>query len=382
MMIYRDPNSPTVSIFHWNADETGKLSYAGAVNGGTHAYWDSVIDSPVYKGKAFVGDFNGDGKTDLMMIYRDPNSPTVSIYHWNADPSGKLTFAGTGGGGTHAYWDSVIDSPIYKGKAFVGDFNGDGKTDLMMIYRDPNSPQVSIYHWNAIPPAADSLSNINSSQGRTLTLTLKPLSGGADYVRNTDATYPAVDVQAPFYVVSSVSSSNALGGTLTTNYKYGGLKAEVGTGRGLLGFAWTQATSVETGITVRTDYRQDWPYIGLPSQIKKTISSGGGPNNQLSLATYTYACLNPALGSACTVATGNRYFPYASLSVESNWDLNGAVLPTVTTANQFDSYGNATQVVVSTGDGYSKTTNNTYTNDVPNWFLGRLTRSTVQSTTP
>jgi hypothetical protein len=57
-------------------------------------------------------------------------------------------------------------------------------------------------------------------------------------------------------------------------------------------------------------------------------------------------------------------------------------LPTVTTSNQYDSFGNATQVVVSTSDGYGKTTINTYTNDTTNWYLGRLTQSSVTSVAP
>jgi hypothetical protein len=51
--------------------------------------------------------------------------------------------------------------------------------------------------------------------------------------------------------------------------------------------------------------------------------------------------------------------------------------PTATTAFQCDPYGNATSVVASTPDGFSKTTN-TYNNDT-NWYLGRLTRATVTS---
>jgi len=63
--------------------------------------------------------------------------------------------------------------------------------------------------------------------------------------------------------------------------------------------------------------------------------------------------------------------------------VNGAVLPTVTmTYSGLDLYGNVGTITVSTSDSYSKTTTNTYTNDVPNWLLGRLTRSSVQSTVP
>jgi hypothetical protein len=72
-----------------------------------------------------------------------------------------------------------------------------------------------------------------------------------------------------------------------------------------------------------------------------------------------------------------------SQSVSSGYDLNGAVLPTVTTTTVYDAYGNPTSVIASTGDGYSKTTTNTYaTPDTANWFVGSLTRSTVTSVTP
>jgi hypothetical protein len=58
------------------------------------------------------------------------------------------------------------------------------------------------------------------------------------------------------------------------------------------------------------------------------------------------------------------------------------VLPVATTTYAYDTYGNPTQIVVGTNDGFSKTSTNTYTNDATNWFLGRLTRSTVTSTAP
>jgi hypothetical protein len=69
-------------------------------------------------------------------------------------------------------------------------------------------------------------------------------------------------------------------------------------------------------------------------------------------------------------------------STAAGSDLDGSVLPTVTTTNQYDAYGNPTQVVVSTSDGFTKTTTNTYSNDTVNWILGRLTGAAVTSTTP
>jgi hypothetical protein len=131
-----------------------------------------------------------------------------------------------------------------------------------------------------------------------------------------------------------------------------------------------------------TEYRQDWPYVGLPSRqmrIEPGINYGGSWPSQTD---NTYGCVDPSTGGACSVAPGKRYFPYTSKSIESGYDLNGAGFPTVTTTQQFDAWGNATVMTVSTNDGHSKTITNTYQNDVSKWHIGRLLRSKVQSTAP
>ncbi len=59
--------------------------------------------------------------------------------------------------------------------------------------------------------------------------------------------------------------------------------------------------------------------------------------------------------------------------MSSGHNLNVSVLPPVTTAYQYTAFGNATQVVASTPDGFSKT----IANDVTYWLLGQLTRASV-----
>jgi hypothetical protein len=66
-------------------------------------------------GPIFTGDFNGDGKTDVMM-WRD------STKSWTVNLSTATGFNTLEWGGA---WGS--DGPI-----ITGDFNGDGKTDVMM----------------------------------------------------------------------------------------------------------------------------------------------------------------------------------------------------------------------------------------------------------
>lgn len=256
----------------------------------------------------------------------------------------------------------------------LADFDGDGFPDIVGSLGSGTSVARTA---RTNPP--DWIASLANGVGATTTLTYGSLSSSANlYLKGAGATYPQADITAPLYVVATAKLPNALGsGYLTNSYKYGGLRVDM-SGRGLLGFGWMEATQTDTGISTRTDFRQDWPYTGFPLQMTKLLP-GYGNNGILGWTSNSYACVNPQTGSACAVVAGNRYFPYVSQSTEFGWDGNGASLPTTQTTNTFDSYGNATQITVSTSDGFNKTTTNTYTNDTTNWLLGRLTRSQVAS---
>lgn len=204
------------------------------------------------------------------------------------------------------------------------------------------------------------------------------------FSRDGNAVYPVVDIQPALLIVSEVRASNGIGGEYRSTYRYAGAKAHAH-GRGFLGFRQMTVRDEQTGIEQISTYRQDYPYTGLLlSREKKLSATAGAAGPQLNLTSNSYDA------DTLTIANGGgqRRFVKLTQSVEQSWELpasgtsNGTALPTVTTSYQYDAYGNATRVGVSTGDGYSKTTTNTYTNDVTNWFLGRLTRAVVQSVTP
>jgi hypothetical protein len=170
------------------------------------------------------------------------------------------------------------------------------------------------------------------------------------------------------YVVSRVDTSNGVGGTYSSTYAYSGARLDL-SGRGFLGFGQMTVKDLQTGIADTTSYRQDFPFIGLVSSTNRALGT-----QTLGQSTSTYQSYDTS-GTA-------PYHVYLTQNVSSGADLDGSALPTVTTTNQYDAYLNATQVVVSTPDGFSKTTTNTYTNDVTNWYLGRLTRATVTNVAP
>ncbi|WP_073763200.1 FG-GAP-like repeat-containing protein [Streptomyces sp. CB02923] len=95
--------------------------------------WDSGSDSWNWESsKLAAGDFNGDGKTDLAVLYNYGRSAD------GRNQSALWTFTSGGSAGFAAprkVWESGKDSWSWESsKLAAGDFNGDGKTDLAVLY--------------------------------------------------------------------------------------------------------------------------------------------------------------------------------------------------------------------------------------------------------
>ena len=309
----------------------------------------------------YPGDYNGDGITDLYLIGQS-NSYFCAGQALTTSPNCVQTVFNND-------WKNAY-------AIFPGDFNGDGITDLYLV----GPAQYGSYFVSGATARPDVLTSVTSGLGAVTALTYKPLTDSTVYTKGSGSVYPTIDFQGPLYTVSATTTSNGIGGILQVTYNYSGAKIDLN-GRGFLGFNTLQSTDPQ-GITSSTTFRQDWPYVGLPSGARKTVPSGGN-NGLLSEVNNSYACINTQTGQSCVVAAGNVYFPYTSQSVENSWDLDGSGLPSVfTMTGSYDNYGNAGQIMVSTSDGHVKTTTNNYTNDTANWILGRLVRSQVTSMVP
>jgi hypothetical protein len=225
-------------------------------------------------------------------------------------------------------------------------------------------------------PGSYSLSSVSNGLGAQTTLTYKSLSeAGSPYTRDTGAVYPTVEFQGSLYVVSELQKSNGIGGTVSASYAYAGARGN-SEGHGLLGFREVTVTDPQTGIAQVTTYRQDFPFIGLVASETKKL--GALTLNQV---TNGYA-FKDVSGGTTIGPTSAPYQVFLTQSAAASADLDGSVMPSITSTYQYDAFGNPVQIVVSTSDGFSKTTANTYSNDASNWLLGRLTGATVTSTTP
>ena len=215
---------------------------------------------------------------------------------------------------------------------------------------------------------------LTTGLGAVTNITYKPLTDNSVYTKGSGAVYPYLDLQAPLYVVSHVTNSDGIGGNYAMDYTYTGAKSHL-QGGGFLGFNQVTAHDPQAGIRTTTVFRQDYPFQGMPLTTQK-VTDSLVPLSQ-SNNTYTDTLLNPTLSPV-------YHQSLLTMSIDTSYELNGSLVTTVTSTTQYDGYGNPTQIVVSTGDGYSKTTSSSYDNiiDSNRWFLGRLRRSTVTSVTP
>jgi hypothetical protein len=395
--------------------------YVGLSDGLGFGHWSWINPMPMINwdapgAKSFLADVNGDGRADLVhtqngsfyvglsdglgfghwswinpipMINWDANGVNSFLADVNGDGRADLVhtqngsfYVGLSDGLGFGHWSWINPIPMINWDAngvnsFLADVNGDGRADLV------HTQNGSFYVGSRSDPLPDLAASVTDSLLRTHSIAYKPLTDGAVYAKDSGvdaASYPNLDLQPALHVVHSIASSSGAGGVRTTTHKYGGLKASH-EGRGSLGFRWQDSYQTVDGTQLRTraEFRQDWPYLGLTSVVRKSR----GADALLGQVTNQYDCRDPLSGNACTVTAGNRFFPFVWRSVESGADLNGAALPTVTTDTQYDGAGNPTRVEVSTPDGYRKTTTNSYAPpDTANWRLGRLLRSTVESASP
>jgi hypothetical protein len=332
-----------------------------------------------------IADLNGDSKVDIFWDYVDPAGESLGTRKaWLSNGDGSFTILDNFGGLDGTFTSNYQASNNHVGwlPSLPTDFNGDGKSDIFWSYKANNIGIRSTALWTTDGIVPDLLSNITTGLGATTTVSYDTLSHGAPYSKDNTASYPVVDFMGPLSVVTRVDApamtAASPGAVYTTTYNYAGAKVDL-SGRGFLGFRQITATDLQTNIVQTTSYRQDFPFVG--SVASQTRSVGSVTIGQV---TNTYLFANSS-GAAAISAPSSANAPYvASLqsSTTTGSDLDGSVLPTVTTSYQYDRYGNPTQVVVSTSDGFSKTTTNTYTNDATNWFLGLLTGATVTSTTP
>ncbi|MBT9458297.1 MAG: choice-of-anchor D domain-containing protein [Burkholderiaceae bacterium] len=317
-------------------------------------------------------DLNGDGRDDILKWHDLPE--WNRLYLSNGD--GTFTESQT--------FTSMMPTYLRTGNGafdFIGgDFLGTGGVQLLRLARGATDgtgwPNQNLL---MVPPGvgrpADLLIAVTSSTGSRTSLTYTPVANPGDSAPRyrTDrtqgatpnpkaATWPMIDVALPLWVVTNVTTDSGVGTSqVATDYSYLGLKADT-RGNGLQGFREIRRQSQGANgdaLTSVSHYLQQPAYQGLVARAHMYAGAGlADPTGLVELSktinTYCDAAKSEAEALAatetvpCDVEASLVRRPYLRKSEQTKRDLNGVMLPAVTTVSTVTRWGDVKQMDVTT----------------------------------
>lgn len=255
-------------------------------------------------------DMDGDGKTDLLALKSD--------YKYHGGFHNHYSFRNTQVAWLRSTGEKLVQEKVVftngetdaiGGNVIVGDFTGDGQMSIMGYGKN-------IYNVNASDPIKMRLyatQNYSVSSGKINTVTdgLGNVTS-IEYASLTDSTvclptitsakFPVVDIRPDLVMVK-----RSLAHGLTTDYRYGGLKAHV-QGLGLIGFERTQSKVSFNNETTESIVDEWNPKYYTPQKV--TTRSSVGDWKASSTSTISFVELN------------GTYFSYPKEQVATDYDGN------------------------------------------------------------
>ena len=353
---------------NWSiAYSTGNISYPSVSYFESHSFaFQNTVD--VANHKIMVADYNGDGKSDILHAYM------ISPYN-QPNPASVIKIYYSLGDNVFTTPNAInVSNDLDQETLMYGDFNGDGNVDyLRRPYND--ALPVDFYYFNKDNKEL-LLQKVLNGFNQLTTFTYDYLTRENVYVKETDATYPLIDVQPPIAVITSVTVPDGVGGNNTTTYSYEGAKIHR-KHKGFLGFHFVTANNDVNETKTQSEYEfivygtpklDGSQYVGATPYIIEAYSTELG-EELVSKITYD--------NRQRTISGGTRFFPYVDNVTTEYYKNTNIYSPTNYETFNYDYYGNLLNHSISYANGTgTKTTVNTY-EQYNTWIPSHLKTSTV-----
>ena len=427
---YTPPQSPKnwslVRVGDFNGDgltdvmnTNGDTRFLLSDGTGTYA-WDSRVLSMACPGNYEdhqVGDLNGDGKSDILVYSREydyndnryyryfvvyestgngfsrhyvgmrkPGDCSLTLADVNGDGRDDMvTFNNTSsessGGQNAAFHINInsgrqfvqynygIGSALDKWSFAQGDFNGDGRIDLLCTSNGTGSDWSG--YWIYLVPTSPHqlIHSVTDVLGNTTTIEYGYMTDATVHEQGTTVSNYCRSFTAPWPLVSRVTVPDGIGGTRSTTYRYHNALLHK-RGRGAMGFERTIVRDEATGTETATHYRVDpEEFVMMPDH--RTVTINGHLIEETEMADTLIRTHSHVFSILPKESTTWKY--------EYN---TGELVSQLTTMQEYDSHGNVICLVTETP--YKTVVNvNTYADDTTHtgttsrWLLGRLASATV-----
>lgn len=306
--------------------------------------------------KIFVMDLDGDGFDDLIAVNKTTasgnNTNNLFYYHNNAINTGS-DFSSVAG---------INTKGLDEWNFHFGDFDGDGKTDIICTSNWEKNSWNGIKRYAAKSGENNLLSKITDGMGNATEITYRHMSDPAVYQRGTTFSYPMSSFGSSWPLVYEVKTPNGIGGNDIKRYTYENALMHR-RGKGVLGFQGFTEKDMTNDVTTTSSFGLLAKPVMVNTQIVTKVGSRTVSTNNM---VYSTKDASSASFWYVPVSTVENKFDYVS----------GTHLSTTTTTLEYDQYGNVTKSTTSNGS-VTTTTVNKYTNNTSKWILGRLTESTV-----
>jgi RHS repeat-associated protein len=389
------------SLFRFSSSDPAGFGQTEVGAGRPRPSFGSALDASS-NARVLVGDFNGDGSSDLLIIRPTATTPSAaelwigisigSRFDWSL---GQSTWG----------WGPIADAHG-DGRWFVGDFNGDGKSDVLFNWTDgsfwvgtaPGAQTMSFARWTRVPgwssvlgahtPARVHLGDfdgdgrldygfawpdgtwwIGPSAGATpdlMTSFTNGLGGTTTIAYTPSSAWPSANAPPISPTVASVTVDDGGGGAATTRYQYAGGYYDAAERR-FLGFGYLkQLLPCLTGETdcpyLETWFRQTYGSLARPQRVDRRTQSGA----LLSSTLYEYnASAAPPFVSQ---ETGRWEYLYDGVGAACPGNCKRTYL-----SRAYDSWGNLT-LETSYGDydvaGDERTTQTVYVPNQSDYLVG------------
>jgi len=311
-------------ILTWKAGQGWQLHY----NNGSNNTWtnsninvnlsDRDYEDDVYNYNLYCRDFNGDGKTDFLNVYKLSNGYTYFDVNYSLGASFLLE--------SKSYSNMT---PYYRYIYNFVDYNGDGKEDIFYYYSKDDPIEIFYFHPKEksmfLQTVVDGFNHKTNIEYELLTT-----DNSNFYQKMQSGDEALIDFKGPLYSVFSVSSTNGTGTSNSISYSYKGANIHK-YGKGFLGFTEVTSANTRTNIKTVTTFENSFT-VGSNKyyypMLKNTLTSATD-------GTSVKEITNTNTISELDIDT-KRILPKASVQMAENHLLNSTAI----TTNTIDNNGN------------------------------------------